>query len=41
MATFDILRHPVTNMVTDFSNPNNLTNDLLIFNSFTKSLLSR
>ena len=30
MATFFILKHPVTILVTDFTNPNNLTNDLLI-----------
>ena len=26
------LRHPVTILVTDFTNPDNLTNDLLILN---------
>ena len=33
MATFVILRHPVTILVTDFNNPDNSANDLLIFNS--------
>ena len=33
MATFAILRHPVTILVTDFTNLDNLTNGLLIFNS--------
>ena len=32
MATFFILKHPVTILVTDFTNPNNLTNDLVILN---------
>ena len=32
MATFVILRHPVTSLVTDFTNPENWTNDLLILN---------
>ena len=30
MATFVILRHYVTILVTNFTNPDNLTNDLLI-----------
>ena len=32
MATFVVLRHFVTILVTDFTNPDNLTNDLLILN---------
>ena len=32
MTTFVILRHPVTTLVTDFTNPGNLTNDLLNLN---------
>ena len=42
-ATFVILRHPGTILVTDFTNPDNLTNDLLILNSSiikNKSLVS-
>ena len=31
MANFVILRRPVTILVRDFTNPDNLTNDLLIF----------
>ena len=27
-----VLRHPVTILVTDFTNPDNMTNDLLILN---------
>ena len=38
VATFVVLRHPVTIWVTDFTNPYNLTNDLLILN---KSLALR
>ena len=34
MATFVIIRYPVTIMITDFNNPENLTNDLLILNIF-------
>ena len=30
MATFVVLGHPVTILVTDLTNSNNLTNDLLI-----------
>ena len=30
MATFIILRHPVTILVTAFTNPDSLTNDLSI-----------
>ena len=30
MATFVILRHPITILVTDFTYPNNLTNYFLI-----------
>ena len=30
MATFVVLKHPITVLVTDFTNPDNLTNDLLI-----------
>ena len=43
MATFVILRHPVTILITDFTNPNSLTNDLLIFNSLiiNQKLVSR
>ena len=41
MATFVVLRHYVTTLVTDFTNPNNLNNDLLILNSWiTICLLS-
>ena len=29
MATFTILGHPVTILVTAFTNPDNLTNDLI------------
>ena len=36
MATFIILRQPVTILVTVFTSPNKLTNDLLIHNSLTK-----
>ena len=35
MTTYVFLRHPVTILVTDFTKPNNLTGDLLIFNSLT------
>ena len=35
MATFVVRRHPVTILVTDFTNPENLTNVLLILNIFT------
>ena len=40
MATFVILRHLVTILVTDFTNPDNLTNDLLIldFKIINKSM---
>ena len=43
MATFAILRHPVTILVTDFTNLDNLTNGLLIVNSLiiNKPLVSR
>ena len=43
MATFVILRFPVTNLVKGFANPNNLTNDLLILNSLivNKSLVKQ
>ena len=43
MATFAILRQPVTILVTDYTNPNNLTNDSLILNSLiiNKSLVLR
>ena len=30
MATFVVLRHPVTILVTNLTNPNNLTNDPLL-----------
>ena len=30
MATFVVLRHPVTILVTDLTNPDNLTNDLVL-----------
>ena len=30
MATFVILKHPVTILITDLTNPDNLTNDPLI-----------
>ena len=33
MATFNIFRHPVTILVTVFTKPDNLTNDLLNFSS--------
>ena len=33
MATFVVLRHSVTLLVTDFTNPDILTNDVLILNS--------
>ena len=33
MATFVVLKHPVTTLVTDITNPDNLMNDLLILNS--------
>ena len=32
MATFEILRHPFTILVTDVTNPDSLTNDLLLLN---------
>ena len=32
MATFVILRHPFTILVTDLTNPNNLANAILILN---------
>ena len=35
MATFAILRHPVTILVTDLTNLEHLTSDLLIINSYT------
>ena len=43
MATFVILRHLATTLVTYFNYPNNLTDDLLILNSLiiNKSLVSR
>ena len=34
MVTFAIIRHPVTTLVTDSTNPDKLTNDLLILNLF-------
>ena len=41
METFFVLGHPVTILVTALTNPNNLTNDLLIlkllFNSYSVS----
>ena len=36
MATFVALRHPVSILVTDFSNPDNLPEDLLILNFLTE-----
>ena len=36
MATFVIILHTVTILVTDFTNPRNFTNDILISNSSTK-----
>ena len=33
MATFVVLEHPATILVTDFTNCGNLTNDPLILNS--------
>ena len=41
MANCVVLRHPTTIMVTDFNNPNNLTNDLLIINPLIINKLSR
>ena len=43
MATFAILRHPVIILVTYFTKPNNMTNDLNISNSLiiNKLLVSR
>ena len=38
MVTFVILRHPVTILVTAFTNPDNLTNDLHILNSFLQTI---
>ena len=37
-AIFIILRNPVTHLVTDFTNIDNLTNDLLILNTLIKYL---
>ena len=37
MATFVVLRHPVTILVTIFTNPKNLTNDLLILKLLIKT----
>ena len=34
MTTFVVLRHPVTSLVTIFTNPDNLTSDLLILKLF-------
>ena len=36
MAIFVVLRHPVNILVTDFTNPDNLTTDLLMLNSLIK-----
>ena len=43
MATFVALRYPVIILVTDFTDPNNFTNDILIINFFIikKSLALR
>ena len=41
MATFAALRHPVTIIVTDFTNPENLTNDLFIPNSLPINKLAQ
>ena len=43
MATFVDLRHPVNILITDFTNPDNLTNDLLILNFLimNKSVINR
>ena len=42
METFVILRHPVTILFTDFTNPDNLTNDFLILNPlFSSEIQSR
>ena len=38
IKAFVILRHPVTILVTDFTNPNNFTNDLLILNPLDNKL---
>ena len=35
-ATFVVLRHLVTIRVSELTNPNNLTNDILISNSLTR-----
>ena len=35
MATFVVRKHPVSILITDFTNPDNLTYDLLILNSLT------
>ena len=41
MATFVALRHPVITLVTDFTCPDNLTNDLLILKLFdNKQIIS-
>ena len=39
MATFIVLRHPVTILVTELSNPDNLTNDLIILKLFDNKLV--
>ena len=39
MATFVILRLPVTILVKDFTNPDNFTNNLLILNFFESKYL--
>ena len=43
MADFINFRHPVAILVTDFTNPDNLNNGLLIFKPLiiNKSLVSR
>ena len=34
MATFVVLRHPVTILVKDLTNPDNLSNDIFSFSTF-------
>ena len=40
IATFVILKHPVTTLVTDFTNPENLNNDLRILKYFAIHLIA-
>ena len=41
MATFVVFIHPITILTTDFTNQDNLTNDLLIINSENKQIFSK